>query len=133
MLRVSERMAQADGGGGCIYTGRLVTPLRVLVSDWLTAVAGCAGLLSKLGLRALGNACRSSDCWFNVGFVSFIYSASKMGRRLVSGHVVRISVLSTSIPLVMFMLCFSFRCFLGAPVARWKVSRWESLVVVMPT
>lgn len=58
------------GERGWIYTAVLVVPLRVLVSDWLAGVTtGCAGVLVKLVLRALGRACRSSACMFNVGFV----------------------------------------------------------------
>ena len=111
--------------------------LRVLLSDWL-AVRGCgvtsvcAALLSKFDLRALGKALRSLAWIFSVGLIFFMYKAYKIGRRLASAHVVMTSVLFSNISLVMVVPCCSRRCVLGAPVARWHVSRRESLVVVMP-
>ena len=120
-----------------LYTVARGGPLRVLLPGWLAGcglgvISGCAAMLSELRFRALGRAWRSSAWTFNDGLISLMYKASKIGRRLASAHVVMTSVLLSNISLVMAVPCCSRRCVLGAPVARWHVSRRESLVVVFP-
>ena len=63
------------------------------------------------------------------GLISFMYKASKIGRRLASAHVVMTSVLFSKVSLVMAVSCCSRRCVLGAPDVRWQVSRQDQTIV----
>ena len=103
--------------------GRLLLRPGATRVDWLTLAAA---------RDALGSARRSSDWTFSFGRSSFIYNASIIGRRHTSLHVTIISVLSSSIFLVSVVPCSLSRCCLGTPLFRWKVSRRDNIVVVMP-
>ena len=94
------------------YTGGGQVLFAVAVPDWLAA-----SYLSCLLM--LGKACKSC-CWMlRLGSMSLIYSASKMGRRLKSVHLVIISVFSSIVFLVSFVLWACSVCVLGVPDVRW--------------